>query len=204
MSTFVLEIGTEELPARFLANVEKELAERFTLGLKEAGYAFSCLDTCATPRRSVVIVDGLDEIQPTREELVMGPPARIAFDADGKPTKAAQGFARTLGIDVDALRRTQTEKGDYLSGIKKTGGVPTVEVLAVLCPSVIAALSFAKRMRWGDGDFAFARPIRWILALLGDAVVSFEISSGSYFPAFNANNSSQFISKLLLFFFDRF
>ena len=84
MSTFVLEIGTEELPARFLSNVEKELADRFTAGLKEAGYTFSLLDTCATPRRSVVIVEGLEDTQPVREELVMGPPARIAFDAEGE------------------------------------------------------------------------------------------------------------------------
>ena len=73
MSTFVLEIGTEELPARFLSNVEKELAERFTVGLEEAGYTFSLLDTCATPRRSVVLVEGLEDTQPTKEELVMGP-----------------------------------------------------------------------------------------------------------------------------------
>ena len=127
MSTFVLEIGTEELPSRFLSNVEKELADRFTAGLKEAGYTFSLLDTCATPRRSVVIVEGLEDTQPVREELVMGPPARIAFDAEGNPTKAAQGFAKTLGIDVSALGRTQTEKGEYLSGMKKTGGVPTLD-----------------------------------------------------------------------------
>ena len=140
MSTFVLEIGTEELPARFLSNVEKELADRFTAGLEEAGYTFSLLDTCATPRRSVVIVEGLEDTQPVKEELVMGPPARIAFDAGGNPTKAAQGFAKTLGIDVSALGRTQTEKGEYLSGMKKTGGVPTLDVLAcarrlsLLCP----------------------------------------------------------------------
>ena len=175
MSTFVLEIGTEELPARFLSNVEKELADRFTVGLEEAGYTFSLLDTCATPRRSVVIVEGLEDTQPVREELVMGPPARIAFDAEGNPTKAAQGFAKTLGIDVSALGRTQTEKGEYLSGMKKTGGVPTLGVLAGLCPAIIAALPFAKRMRWGDGEFAFARPIRWVLALLGDVVVPFEV-----------------------------
>lgn len=175
MSTFVLEIGTEELPARFLSNVEKELADRFTAGLEEAGYTFSLLDTCATPRRSVVIVEGLEDTQPVKEELVMGPPARIAFDAGGNPTKAAQGFAKTLGIDVSALGRTQTEKGEYLSGMKKTGGVPTLDVLAGLCPAIIAALPFAKRMRWGDGEFAFARPIRWVLALLGDVVVPFEV-----------------------------
>jgi len=110
MSTFVLEIGTEELPARFLSNVEKELADRFTAGLKEAGYTFSLLDTCATPRRSVVIVEGLEDTQPVREELVMGPPARIAFDAEGNPTKAAQGFAKTLGIDVSALGRAEENR----------------------------------------------------------------------------------------------
>ena len=117
MSTFVLEIGTEELPARFLSNVEKELADRFTAGLKEAGYTFSLLDTCATPRRSVVIVEGLEDTQPVREELVMGPPARIAFDAEGNPTKAAQGFAKTLGIDDSALenrRRAYVGRAGWL------------------------------------------------------------------------------------------
>ena len=143
MSTFVLEIGTEELPARFLSNVEKELADRFTVGLEEAGYTFSLLDTCATPRRSVVIVEGLEDTQPVREELVMGPPARIAFDAEGNPTKAAQGFAKTLGIDVSALGRTQTEKGEYLSGMKKTGGVPTLGVLAGLCPAIALCQAYA-------------------------------------------------------------
>ena len=116
MSTFVLEIGTEELPARFLSNVEKELADRFTAGLEEAGYTFSLLDTCATPRRSVVIVEGLEDTQPVREELVMGPPARIAFDAEGNPTKAAQGFAKTLGIDVPLWAGRRPRKGNTFQG----------------------------------------------------------------------------------------
>lgn len=89
MSTFVLEIGTEELPARFLSNVEKELADRFTAGLKEAGYTFSLLDTCATPRRSVVIVEGLEDTQPVREELLWA-----ARPASFEPRESHQGQLR--------------------------------------------------------------------------------------------------------------
>lgn len=175
MSMFVLEIGTEELPARFLSGTEKELAERFSASLSEAGYAFASLTTCSTPRRSVVTVEGLDAVQPANEETVTGPPARIAFDATGKPTKALEGFARTLGVELSALTKIQTDKGEYMAGIKKTGGTPTVEVLATLCPSIISGLPFAKRMHWGDGTFLFARPIRWILALFDKDVVSFEL-----------------------------
>lgn len=175
MSEFVLEIGTEELPARFLAGLEKEAVERFNAAMSEAGYENVAAEAWSTPRRTVLRVAHLEEHQPLREELVQGPPARIAFDAQGHPTKAAEGFAKTLGIAVDSLTRTQTEKGEYLTGVKKTGGVPTVDVLAKVCPALIGALSFAKSMRWGSGSFAFARPIRWILALFGDQIVPFEI-----------------------------
>ncbi|MEG2140950.1 MAG: glycine--tRNA ligase subunit beta, partial [Bilophila sp.] len=153
--------------------------ERFTAGLTEAGYTFTSLTTCATPRRTTVTVEGLDPTQPASEEVVTGPPARIAFDATGKPTKAAEGFARTLGVELSSLTKIQTDKGEYLAGVKKTGGVPTVEVLATLCPTVISGLPFAKRMHWGDGDFAFARPIRWILALFDATIVSFEVGTVS-------------------------
>ena len=178
MSTFVLEIGTEELPSRFLSNVEKELADRFTAGLKEAGYTFSLLDTCATPRRSVVIVEGLEDTQPVREELVMGPPARIAFDAEGNPTKAAQGFAKTLGIDVSALGRTQTEKGEYLSGMKKTGGVPTLDVLAGLCPAIIAALPSV----CGGETASLLLPVPSVGFLRCLATLSFRLKSVKWLP----------------------
>lgn len=83
----------------------------------------------------------------------------------------------TLGLDVSMLGREKTEKGEYLSGVKKTGGVPTVDVLAALCPAIIGALPFAKRMHWGNGDFAFARPVRWILALFDSDIVSFEVGA---------------------------
>ena len=175
MSMFVLEIGTEELPSRFLPNLEKELRERFTAALSEAGYGGESLAVAATPRRSVVSIENLAAVQPVKEELVMGPPARIAYDAAGSPTKAALGFARTLGLDVADLGRQSTPKGEYLCGLKKSGGVNTADVLAGICPGIIAALPFAKQMHWGDGTFTFARPIRWILALLDSEVVPFEV-----------------------------
>lgn len=179
MSDFVLEIGTEELPARFLAGLERELAERFTAALREAGYEGSVPHVFSTPRRAVVQIEGLADMQPEREELVSGPPIKAAFDVRGRATKAAEGFARTLGLDVTQLSRVQTAKGEYVAGMKKTGGGATLAVLAALCPSVIAALPFAKRMRWGEGTFAYARPVRWLLALFGDALVPFEIGGVS-------------------------
>ncbi len=175
MSVFVLEIGVEELPARFLSGLEKECTELFSTAFTASGYVNAEVSVQVTPRRCVLHVEGLEAIQPIREEAVIGPPAKIAYDSLGNPTKAAEGFARSLGVDVSQLGRKETEKGEYLFGMKKTGGVPTVDVLSALCPVQIGALSFAKRMRWGDGDFAFARPIRWILALFDTVIVPFEI-----------------------------
>lgn len=175
MATFILEIGTEELPARFLPGLEKELSERFAAALGEAGYAPSGISVCSTPRRGVVLVEGLESSQPRKEELVTGPPARVAFDAAGKPTKAAEGFARTNGVDLSQLMTVSTDKGDYVAVRRTTGGQATVRVLAAMCPAIIGALPFPKRMRWGSGDFAYARPIRWIVALYDNDVVAFEI-----------------------------
>ena len=176
MATFLLEIGTEELPARFLSGTEQELANRFSTGLQDADLGFASINVRSTPRRAVVRIDGLDTVQPRREELVMGPPARVAFDATGQPSKAAEGFARTSGVDVASLETVTTEKGAYLAARVVKGGASATQVLAELCPAIIAALPFPKRMRWGSsGEFAFARPLRWIVALLDSDVVPFAI-----------------------------
>lgn len=175
MASFVLEIGSEELPSRFLAGMEKDLRERFAAAFAEAGLQPERLDVCSTPRRAVVLAEGLASVQPEKEEVIMGPPARIAFGPDGKPGKAAEGFARTAGKTAADLFIVQTEKGEYAALRKTTGGRPTLELLQTVCPDVIRNLSFPKRMRWGSGEFAYPRPIRWILALLDDTVVSFEV-----------------------------
>lgn len=177
MSHFVLELGTEELPARFLAALERELKEAFAAALTEADLAFDHLDTASTPRRAIVHVRGLAERQPLREEVALGPSLGAAYDANGAPTKAALGFARGQGVDVSALFTRETEKGVYVAARRTVGGASAMTVLEELVPRVVAALTFPKRMRWADGDFAFARPLRWVLALLDAEIVPFRVGA---------------------------
>lgn len=175
MATFLLELGFEELPSRFLPLIEDELKSRFSVALHEEFLAFSEIKVCTTPRRAVVLVQALDSAQAVREEEVLGPPARIAFDAEGKPTKAAEGFAKNSGVSLDQVYRVSTEKGEYVALRKKTGGEQAEAVLSRVCPAIIATLSFPKRMRWGSGDFSFARPLRWIVAMLDAAPLLFVV-----------------------------
>ena len=175
MPAFVLEIGTEELPARFLANAEKELAERFSAALAESGLSFSGLTLCSTPRRLVLHINQIAEAAITREEVVTGPPLRAAYDMGGRPTRAAEGFANTQGVTLEETFTLETEKGTYLAVRKTVGGGSALAILSAICPGIISSLPFPKRMRWGSGDFTFARPLRWILALLGDSVTPFTV-----------------------------
>lgn len=175
MATFVLEIGSEELPSRFLAPEEGELASRFSGALDEAGLEYGSLRVMSTPRRAVVIVENLNPVQVEREEVISGPPVRVAYDAEGKPTKALEGFVRTNACALEDVFRVETDKGEYVAVRKRTGGAPAAGLLADICPTVITALSFQKRMRWGAYSLAYARPLRWILALLDDAVVPFTV-----------------------------
>ena len=175
MSMFVLEIGTEELPARFLPGLEKELHERFNALFTGQNLEFSSLSVQSTPRRAAVLVTGLADKAPLREEVVMGPPVRVAYDAAGKPTKAAEGFAKTQGVDMAALFTQSTDKGEYLAARKTLGGESALAVLGKACPEIISALGFPKRMHWGSGTFTFARPLRWIVALLDGDIVPFEV-----------------------------
>ena len=175
MLSFVLEIGTEEIPARFLANAEKELAERFSAALGELGLTFFGLTLCSTPRRLVLHVSQMNNAAITREEVFTGPPLKAAFDIGGRPTRAAEGFAKTQGVDLEETFTLETEKGAYLAVRKTVGGGNALNILAEVCPTVISGLPFPKRMRWGSGDFTFARPIRWIMALLGDQIVPFSV-----------------------------
>ena len=176
MSDFILEIGTEELPARFLPDQEKELRERMRAALNAAAVDFDAVETAATPRRAVVMVRNIALTQRETEEVLTGPPAKVAFDAEGKPLPAAEGFARTQEVDMADTFLLDTDKGKYLAVRKKTGGGKTADILSAVCPEIISALPFPKRMRWGTGEFMYARPLRWIVALLDDAVVPFSVA----------------------------
>lgn len=175
MALFVLEIGSEELPARFLAGEEEELRDRLTRAMDDAGIVHGGVRTMSTPRRAVALVDDVQALQEEREEVVTGPPVRAAYDPQGAPTKALEGFAKTHGVSVAEVFTEQTPKGEYIAVRKRSGGARAADLLAGLCPQVITSLPFAKRMRWGAHSLAYARPLRWIVALLDAEVIPFSV-----------------------------
>ena len=176
MRHFVLEIGVEEMPARFLDSLDRELRERFTQLLTEAGLEFGAVRTLSTPRRLVVDITGLAEVQKTEEIVVSGPPVRIALDADGQPTKAGLGFAKSQNVDFGQVYVESTDKGDYLALKKTVGGRLAGEILAEICVQVLPSLTFPKKMQWIGKDCTFGRPVRWLLALLDAEVVPFSFA----------------------------
>jgi glycyl-tRNA synthetase beta chain len=173
MSHFVFEIGVEEMPARFLPLLDRELRERFSALLSEAGLAHAGVTTASTPRRLVVDITGLAAVQKTEEIVVSGPPARIALDADGKPTKAGLGFAKSQNVDFAQVYVEKTDKGEYLALKKTVGGRSAAEILAETCAAVLPGLTFPKKMQWMGKECTFGRPVRWLMAMLDDQVVPF-------------------------------
>ncbi len=172
--TLLLEIGTEELPAGDLDAALAQLRELVPACLAGQRLDYEGLRVLGTPRRLVSLVEGMVPRQRPVEEVVKGPPARVAFDAGGRPTRAAQGFARKQGVSVGALEVREVDGGEYAVAIRREEGRPAAEVLTALLPELIASLRFQKSMRWNESGVAFSRPIRWLVALLGEAVVPFE------------------------------
>ncbi len=173
----LFEIGTEEIPAGYimpaLSQLEKILGDRLTA----LALPYSGLRTAATPRRLAVSVSDLAERQPDREEEILGPPKKAAFDQNGQPTQAAIGFAKKNGVEVEALQIMATPKGEYLMVRVEQIGRQTEELLAELLPEVVTSLNFPKSMRWGAGRTSFARPIQWLLAVYGGKTVTFALDT---------------------------
>ncbi len=177
-SSFILEIGVEELPANDVDSAYEQLTQRIPTLLKELYLDHGNIRIFTTPRRIVVSVDSLSPNQPDREDLVKGPPADKAIDVSrtGSPTylPAAQGFAKKNGINVEDLQVREEGNNKYVFAVVKQKGRPTPEVLAEALPKLVESIKFEKSMRWNDSGVAFSRPIRWYVALLGDMVIPFE------------------------------
>lgn len=170
---FLLEIGTEELPAADMNQALAQLREKIPALLDDLRLARGAVQVMGTPRRLVVYVHGLAGSQPDRTVTVKGPPAVRAFDAAGQPTKAAEGFARGRGIAVSDLQVREIDGGSYVVAELHEIGRSALQVLAEVLPEWIAGVKFDKTMRWNASGVAFSRPIRWLLALHGDQVIPF-------------------------------
>ncbi|GAB4491414.1 MAG: glycine--tRNA ligase [Anaerolineales bacterium] len=181
-SSFVLEIGVEELPAADVDSALTQLRERIPAWLTDLRLEHGPVTVYATPRRLAVFVEKLAPRQPDREDLVKGPPAERAFDAAGAPTPAAQGFAKKNGIEAAALEIRAQDGGKYVFALVKAQGRPTPEVLSAALPALVAGIKFEKSMRWNESKVTFSRPLRWFVALLGAQVIPFDyagISAGN-------------------------
>ena len=177
----LFEIGCEELPPGRVVPSIDFLAKAFAEQAAAARLSHGAIETFATPRRLALRVSDVAEATPDLEETRTGPPARVAFDGDGKPTRAAEGFARGAGVSVDDLFALETPKGSYVAAKVTEKGQPAADVLAPILDGLITAIPWPKPMRWGWETTGWARPIHWIVALLGDDVlpVSFaDVTSG--------------------------
>jgi len=171
MAELLLEIGTEELPASYVAPALAHLERSAQELLADLRLSHSAVRTDGTPRRLVLVVEGLAEVQPDKEEEVTGPKVDIAYDADGNLSKAGAGFLRGRGIDPDDAYKKDTGKGEVIAAMVKETGKPALDVLPAALEDMVRKTPFQKTMRWGDGRASFGRPVQWLLALLDDKVV---------------------------------
>lgn len=171
--TLLLEIGTEEIPAHVMPLILVQLKNLAEKSFKESRIEVGEISTLGTPRRISMLVKNVAESQADVEEEKRGPSAKIAFDADGKLTKAAIGFARGQKINPEDL----VTRDGYVYAVVKETGKKTAEIFQTLLPKIICELNFPNNMRWGSLDFKFIRPLRWIVALLGEEVINFEVAN---------------------------
>ena len=172
---FLVEIGTEELPPKALKTLATSFADNVEAELNQAGLSFDKIEWFAAPRRLAVKVLNLATQQPSKEIEKRGPAVSAAFDAEGKPTKAAEGWARGCGITVDQAERIATDKGEWLVYRAKIEGQPTKNLLNDIVANALAKLPIPKPMRWADKTVQFIRPVHTVTMLLGDELIEGEI-----------------------------
>ncbi len=174
---FLLEIGGEEIPSRFLPGAMEQLEQGAASLLQENRLGYGSIKTFATPRRLVVLIEALDAGQADLIEKVKGPPKDRAYDESGQPTRALQGFIKNQGLTMDQVEEETIKNALYVVARKEIPGRPTEELLPELMPQLIRKLSFPRPMYWQSKDVRFARPIRWILALYSDEPVRFRFAA---------------------------
>ncbi len=171
----LVEIGTEELPPKALRRLSEAFASGLRQGLADAALAPTGLQAFAAPRRLALLIQGVPEQQPDRENLRRGPAMTAAFDGEGNATKAAQGFAASCGVTVEELDQLETDKGSFLSYRAVEPGQQASALIPDLVRKALAGLPIPKRMRWGAGTDEFVRPVHWVVLLFGDQVIEAEI-----------------------------
>lgn len=174
-ASFLLEIGTEDLPARFLPSGIQQLKANTKEILESYHINFSHVITYGTPRRLTVIVDGVPRMQEDRSKEVFGPSKQAAFDKEGNPTKAALGFAKSQGVHVKNLILKAKDKGEYVVAVVEEKGVSVKDLLPEVLHKIVLSLHVPKSMRWGNGTLRFIRPIRWLLSIFDTEPINFEI-----------------------------
>jgi glycyl-tRNA synthetase beta chain len=191
MSNLLLEIGTEEIPAGYIAPALKQMEELFAEQVKKNRLSIDRIHTTGTPRRLVLFVSGLPQNQGDIVQEIKGPSAKVAFDESGAPTKASVGFASSQGVKAEDMIVKDTPKGKYCFAVKEIKGKKIFDLLPEMLKSVITSINFPKSMRWKSDKFYFARPIRTIMALFDKDVVNLELSG---LKAGRSTSGHQFLS----------
>ncbi|MCL1849672.1 MAG: glycine--tRNA ligase subunit beta, partial [Clostridiales bacterium] len=175
MSRYLLEIGTEEIPAHFIGPALQQMQEFIARELDERKIAYESMKALGTPRRLALIIEGISLQGGDRVDEIRGPSQKAAYDAEGKPTKALLGFAGGQGVDAADLVIRELNGNTYVYASKLRKGEKTAEILPGLLLDMMGALSFPKFMRWADYDYSFARPIRWLVSLMDEEVLPIHV-----------------------------
>ncbi|VAW53028.1 Glycyl-tRNA synthetase beta chain [hydrothermal vent metagenome] len=189
--SLLIELGTEELPPKALNTLSTAFTNGIVDGLKKAGFDVNVVESFAAPRRLAVLIKDIESSQPDREVERKGPNLKAAYDADGKPTKAVMGFARSCGVEVDALEQQETDKGTWLVFKATEKGKILSALLEDIINQSLVRLPIPKRMRWGSSDVEFVRPVHWLIVMHGNKVIDTNImglqsSSKSFGHRFHA------------------
>ena len=208
LKNLLIELGTEELPPKALQKLSAAFTTGIVDGLKKAGFDINEVESFAAPRRLAVLVKDVAASQPDREVERKGPSLKAAYDADGNPTKAVMGFARSCGVEVDVLQQQQTDKGVWLVFKATEKGQVLSALIEDIINKTLSQLPIPKRMRWGSYDAEFVRPVHWLVLMHGEDVIDAEVmglkSSAKTFGhrfhspgAITLNSADEYQEKLL-------